>query len=1011
MLFDGPLRNSWRRPELTHLNRLAMRSPLVPFPDAEAAAAGDRSSSPWFRSLDGSWRFRLYHRPEDVPTSVVRPDYGDDRWSPIDVPGAWTRQGADGHAPEAAPTFDRPIYTNVLMPFAGEPPHVPYENPTGVYRTSFSLPQGWKSRRTVVSFGGAESVLYVWCNGSFVGMSTDSRLAAEFDLTDHVARGRNSLTAVVVRWGAATWLEDQDHWHHAGLHREVILRSVAHVSLADVAVATTADTLRAAVRLDHDRSLATGWSVRTRLTTERSRTVGDDTQDVPTPNLDFSLEGVVDAMVHPGSVTEHQIGPATVEPWSHERPTRHRLVTELLDPEGACVEAVAQWVGFTTVEIEDRRLLLNGQPVLIHGVNRHDHHPDTGKTQTPDELREDLVAIKRAGFNAVRTAHYPNDPQLLDLCDELGLWVLDEANIETHARQNSLCHEPTYTAAMTERIRRMVLRDRSHPCVMGWSLGNEAGYGAVHDAAGAWVRATDPSRYVHYEPASGTAMLGESGTGATATDVVCPMYASIDDIVAYAGRDDDRPLILCEYSHAMGNSNGSLADYWQAIEATEGLQGGFIWDWKDQGLRERDGDGREWFAYGGHHPPPDGGPDRHDGNFCINGIVGPENDPHPAVEEHRKLAEIVRVTAANLRQGRVRLTNRRWFRDLRDVRATWEVRVDGERIDGGPLDLPEMGPQKSTVVSVPFRRPDLRSGQRATLELSFRTRAASAWAPRNHELSWAQLDLPWSGRGTAPVVKVRRSVDVDVGDDGALRFDDLLVAGIEPCLWRAPVDNDGVRILWQDWGLDRLEATAEVNRRRGAWTVERTLRGAKDHATHRQRITPVDGGVELTEEIRIPEAWDDLPRVGVRLTVAGGHDRLTWLGAGPHETYPDRCKGARLGRWRSTVADQLHRYVRPQEQGAHVDTSWLTLTDGRGRGLRMEADEPFVFSALPHSVEALTAAETLAELPEVGPADPVYVHLDRAVRGVGTGACGPDTLPQYRVGPGRHRWSWRLLAV
>ncbi|MBW2232534.1 MAG: DUF4981 domain-containing protein, partial [Deltaproteobacteria bacterium] len=1009
-LLDRPLHASWMRPSLVELERLPMRPPLVSYPDVAGARGSEREASPWLRSLDGRWRFRLYDRPQAVPAEVATPEHDDAGWDTIAVPGCWTRQG-----------YDHPHYTNVQMPWRCEPPQVPEHNPTGVYRTTFEIDAAWAARRSVLSLGGAESVAYVWCNGSFIGMGKDSRLASEFDLTAAVLPGRNLLTVVVVRWSDATWLEDQDHWYHAGLHREVLLYSTDQAWIADLSPRAGLDaeghgTLHILAGIGSTAPLEVGWRVEVAVENMRGKPLARRPWIGEVATLDRSSVAaeVVNSYGYPGPFATIDAEGLAVLPWSHEAPTRYRLIASLVDPDGRVREVVAQWIGFRNVEMAGCELLLNGEAVLIRGVNRHDHHAVHGKTLSAEDIRSDLVSIKRFGMNAVRTAHYPNDPCLLDLCDEIGLWVIDEANVETHARWGSLLHDEAFAPAVLARIKRMVVRDRSHPCVMGWSLGNESGYAPVHDEAAAWIRRVDPTRFVHYEGALHTGLApGSVGDGGhAASDVVCPMYPSLDALRDWARTTrGDRPLIMCEYSHAMGNSNGSLHDYWALIEATPGLQGGFIWDFKDQGLLEKRADGRPWYAFGGHF-----GDQPNDANFCCNGLVGPEGVPHPGAFEHAKLAEIVRAVPVALRRGLIRIENRQWFSDLSELRATWSVEIDGRRVQHGRLDLPDLAAGQSARVELPIESRVLDPGQTAMLGVHFVTRRGSVWAPRGFGVAWSQLELPWRKRKLASATRRHRTAaDVDVDPaTGSLQIAECLVSAPRPCLWRAPTDNDGVkqgwmsafagvRRRWLEWGLDRLdERLLEVTRRGRKWIVIRELVGADgERALHRQTITLLPGAANLLEQIEIPRAWNDLPRVGVRLAVDGRFDTLEWLGLGPHASYPDRKEGVRFGRFGGRVSDQYEPYSVPQEHGGHVDTRWLTLLDAGGHGVRILADPSFSFTASHHSLESLTAALNESEL-DAG--DDIHVHLDAAVRGVGTGACGPDTLPAYRVSAGRRRW-------
>jgi beta-galactosidase len=998
---------SWQAPGLTSVNRLPMRSPLVPFPDASTARAGDRGASPWFRSLNGTWRFKLFPSPEAVPIEVTDPSIHDgigSGWSPIEVPGCWTTQG-----------WDRPIYTNVRMPFRGLPPKVPAENPTGVYRTVVTVPRSWKGRRIVLQIGGAESVVYVYVNGEPVGMGKDSRLPSEFDITSHVRLGANTVTCVVVRWSDASYLEDQDHWWHAGLEREVYLYSTGHTRIDDVRVRAglgeagegTLD-VRTTVGFGDRAEQVAGWRVEVALETL-------DGECLTTGSLGGEVPHVLTPYLFWGHHVHVRAGVEGIEAWSAERPVLYRLLVSLIDPAGVTREVVTQRVGFRTVEVRDRKLLVNGQPVMIHGVNRHDHHPERGRAVTVEDMREDLLTMKRHNVNALRCAHYPNDPRLLDLCDELGLYVIDEANVESHAFITSLCDDASYRSAILERVARMVERDKNHPCVIAWSLGNESGYGAVHDAAAAWVRRADPTRPLHYEGA----LLVDLNAEAPVTDIVCPMYAPVEEIVAWARsrRDRRRPLILCEYSHAMGNSNGGLAGYYAAFERYEGLQGGFIWEWKDHGLLHRDAGGEPFFAYGGQF-----GDEPNDANFVADGLVGPDGTPHPALTELAYLAAPVRVRAgrADLRARRLIVENRQWFRDLSWLRARWEVTVDGRRVAGGELPLPEVPPQGSATVEVPFEPPELGAGEEAHLTVRFVTRHDEPWAGEGHVVAWEQFALPVRGgrrRKTSLEPEAARAdavIDPLSGALCSLAVDgrELLDSPVALTMWRAPTDNDGLKLLrdrddgwtdestkplarWLDWGLDAGQVV-------GAATQRTVLRD--------------DGVIVLDGRVEVPEPFDDLPRIGVTFSVAPGFERLEWFGLGPHETYPDRRAGAVVSRWESTVTGQLVPYLVPQEHGLHLDTRWMALERLRTPeddptpplGLLVVATgEPFAFSAGHHRAEDLWRARHLVELQARAE---TVIHLDVAHRGLGTLSCGPDTAARYRIGPGTYQWRW-LLAV
>jgi beta-galactosidase len=1029
-----------------------MRATTYPFPDEDLAAAGDREASPWFERLDGEWRFVLRDRPEDVTADDLTG--ATDGWLALAVPGQWTTH------PDVD---DWPQYTNVRMPFVAEPPDVPDDNPTGVHRRTLRLPDGWAGRRTVLHVGGAESCLYVFCNGEPVGMGKDSRLPQEFDLTPHLRDGDNDLALVVVRWSDGSWLEDQDHWWHAGIHREVFVCSTAPAHLADVAVRGDLDEdlatghLVADIRVDGVGER--GWRIEATVLDPDGRALVTQPLSAEVPVFDRSSPAAEElaAYLHRDRIRlTEDLG--DVAPWSSEDPVLHTVVVSLLDPDGTVVEATSVRIGFRRVEVVDRELLLNGYPVLIHGVNRHDHDPDTGKVVSEESMWADAVLMKQHNVNAVRTAHYPNDPRFLDICDELGLWVIDEANLETHARLGSLSHDPRWSAAILDRITRTVLRDRNHPSIFAFSLGNESGDGAIFDAAAAWIRRTDPSRVVHYEGVCFRAFLrtDDPGDPGPATDLVCPMYPSIEAIRSWAERtadtDEHRPLIMCEFSHAMGNSNGSLADYWAVIETTDGLQGGFIWDWVDQGVRAVADDGQEFWGYGGHF-----GDEPNDGTFCCNGLVWPDRTPKPALREYAYLTAPVRFRASDLKRGRIVVVNMQDWRDVSWLGGEWDVRVDGAVVGTGTFELPELPGGFEATVEIDLPTVDVPAGAEAHLDLRCVVTEEQAWAPAGHLVAWQQFDLPDTKqhRDAAGRPSATERIDVDLDDASAtvgdveLRWDpeaaaltdlcldgrSLLAAPVVASLWRAPTENDGRRLdasggghhalrAWLALGLDRIEVEGRkaTAKRHDDGTAQVTLRrrlhvaGLDDPIDHRQRLlVHADGTVVVQDELALPESLDDLPRIGGRFEVPAALDLLEWYGRGPLETYVDRESSEQLGRWSSRVADQYVPYVLPQEHGNHTDTRWFALTDGLpsegGRGLLVSATdrlEPFGFSARHHHDADLYAARTTAEL-RMGPT--IEVHVDLTQRGLGTGACGPDTLPPYQVTGGPARWSWALRPV
>ncbi len=712
---------TWEMPQLTSLNRLPPRATLLPFPSAADALQKPREESPWFQLLNGVWDFKIFGRPEQVTPAAV--EHG--AWSPIAVPGNWTVQG-----------YGRPHYTNVQMPFPNLPPDVPDENPTGLYRRTFTIPAGWAERRIVLHFGGCEGALYVYVNGEPVGLNKDARTPAEFDISGRVHHDRdNELMVVVTQWSDAAFIEDQDMWWHAGLQREVYLYATGTPHLQDVFAVGDLDEhladgiLRVTAKVGFPGGDCAGCSVEAQLFDSRGKAV-----------LRKPLQAACgDPRLPQGEVHFEQVVKKPKQ-WSAETPDRYTLVVTLKTPAGE--ESSRCPVGFRKIEIRDRSLLINGKRVLIKGMNLHDHDDVAGRAITRERMESDLKRMKQYNVNAIRTSHYPKDPLFYDLCDEYGFYVVDEANIESHAFFREVCRDPRYTHAFVERVQNMVERDKNHPCVIFWSLGNESGYGPNHDAAAGWVRGYDPSRPLHYEGAISIWAGGDMRGGERVTDVMCPMYPQIARIIEYSEKNaDPRPLIMCEYSHAMGNSNGSLADYWAAFEKYPALQGGYIWEWVDHGIRQSAPDGTTYWAYGGDF---DDVPN--DANFCTDGIVWPDRTPHPALNEFKYLAQPVRVEAVNLKQGRIRIANKQDFVGLDGLRGEWELADEGVVIAKGKLPALEAGPGAAMEVTLAEALPWLSGKEKATGEcfLTFRffQRRATLWAPAGYEVGWSQLAAP-----------------------------------------------------------------------------------------------------------------------------------------------------------------------------------------------------------------------------------------------------------------------------
>ena len=951
-------KNDWENPLVVGINKLPAHATGVPYADEQTALQCDPTASSWVRNLNGEWDFALVQNPGAVPEGFWQPAFDIRHWDTIPVPSNWTLQGYDG-----------PIYTNIQMPIPNTPPFVPQDdNPIGLYRRVFKFPTDWDGRRIILNFGGVESAFYLWVNGHWLGYSQDSRLPAEFDITHVLQPGENLIAVQVIRWSDGSFLEDQDHWWMAGIYRDVTLYALPEVHLWDVFAKPVLDadytdaSLTMVAKIGGPPEMAAGYRVEMQLFDADSR-----------PILDDYLSGNVVPDVNEVLKVSLVAKVSSPYKWNHEQPYLYTLVVRLRDSAGQPVQIYSHRIGFRKVEIKNRELLINGKMVYIKGVNRHDHHETHGKYVPAEDLRIDVLTMKQHNINAVRTSHYPNDPQFYDLCDELGLYVWDEANLETHSVYNVLTNQAEWLHAFMERGVRMVERDKNHPSILVWSLGNESGYGPNHDAMAGYIRGYDPDRIIHYEGAISRIGLGPMNWhgGHLATDICCPMYPAIDEIIAYAiNPASDRPLIMCEFAHSMGNAVGNLNDYWEAIVEYQGLQGGFIWDWMDQGFKIVDQQGVSFWAYGG-----DFGETIHDMNFNINGLVWPDRTPLPAMVEVKKVFQPLTITAIDLLQGKVEIHNKHDFSTLESLVATWEVTIDGDVQQRGTLPILKTPPGESSTVTIPYTPSVLFPGAETFLNMSFSVKETFLWAPAGHEVAWEQLKLPYiqpplarSSKREWPAISVNEAtgslslqgqvftVDFDTSTGHMARFVyeniELLTAGPKLNAWRAPTDNDGfkwatndARKLLSQWlqcGLDRLQSQlVDLNWEHVAPGVLRVVTthnigadGVMAGFVHRAIYNVFgNGDIQMEQAIDCDDSLPPLPRIGLILSLPTAFNQLTWLGRGPEESYADRKAGVSVGRYTGSVADQYVPYIMPQENGNKTDVRWAALTNQSGAGL------------------------------------------------------------------------------
>jgi beta-galactosidase len=1020
----------WDNPLVFERNRETMHAPLGAWADADTARTGRRLVSPYVQLLDGNWKFKWFPTPEAAPAGCADPALPDADWGTMPVPGNWQLHN----------TPDKPIYTNVVYPFTPTPPHPPADNPAGFYRRTFVIPPPWRGRRIYLVFESVDSAAKIWVNGREAGYSQDSRLCAEFDITDLVGEGANTLAVLVPRYCDGTYLEDQDYWQLSGIQRSVYLYAKPAAHLRDYAVATAFD---AAYR---DATL-TAYAHMTPL---------DDMSGYRASFMLFDPEGQpllakpvlgefaahssrhmdADGILRAGSrVTIPVKAPRQ---WSAETPVLYTLVITLLDPDGKAVDFERATVGFRQVEIRDRQVLLNGRRLVVRGVDRHEHHPDRGRALTEDDMVRDILQMKRLNFNAVRTSHYPNDVRWYELCDRYGIYLVDEANLETHGLQGDLSNNPDWAYAYLARAIRMVLRDRNHPSILFWSLGNESNVGPNHAAMAAWIRYLDPTRPVQYEGCN---------PGPAVSDIMAPMYPHLDWVrQVMADPAEKRPMILCEYAFAKGNCSGNFFKFWDMVRDYKSFQGGFIWEWHDKALNFDLPDGRRVWGYGGdlgcgfdytisrEHP-----------SQVIDGLMAADLTPHPGAWEVKNVQAPIAFAAseADALAGTVRVLNRHQFIDLSRFTVAWELLEDGRILASGQLGLPPVEPGADVKLALGFARPEPAPGAEYALNVRALLAADQPWAPRGHVIAWAQFPLPL--RKAAVALAPAGSVSVAAAGDRltasaagvTVEFDkaagrcvsfkvegrERLVSGPLETVRRAPTDNDfmlgnptSYAADWKRQGLDkplnrRILAVDSAAAGGLLWfRVETELTGSTPEARilgsleYRFRA---DGSLEVAERLDVAAAIPHVARIGVELAVAPELERAQWFGRGPFENYPDRQTAAVPGRYESNVADFFEKgYMCPGECGGRGEVRWLALRDGAGAGLLVRGAPLFRFSALHVTVDDLMAADHVWK---VTPRPEIWLHLDHRHMGVG-GDTGwsRNVHPEYMVGPGTYEWSFVL---
>ena len=1030
--------HDWENHHVLHINRLPARAAFVPY----RQKVGDSSYS-----LNGEWKFRWTPVPDERIFDFYRTEFDDSGWEDFLVPSNWENRG-----------YGTPIYVSAGYPFRIDPPRVmgtPKEdyttykerNPVGQYRRTFTLPAHWEGDGEVLlRFDGVMSAFYVWINGEKVGYSQGSMEASEFNVTRYLQKGQNQIALEVYRYSDGSYLEDQDFWRFGGIHRDITLIHTHKVAFRDYTVRTLPakpgcydDFI---LQVDpafvvRQGELGVGYRAKAELKDMQGNVVEmTDLEGRQVSGLEVDVPEVLD-LEHKASrmnLWYPQRGPRRMgrmqaivkspHRWTSETPNLYKLHLTLMNEKGEVVQQIEQRVGFRIVEIKNGQMLVNGAPIRFRGVNRHEHHPVNARVMDEQTMLQDILLMKQANINAVHTSHYPNVTRWYELCDSIGLYVMDEADIEEHGLRGTLASTPDWHAAFMDRAVRMAERDKNYASVVMWSMGNESGYGPNFAAISAWLHDFDPTRPVHYEGAQGV----DGAPDPVTVDVISRFYTRLkqdylnpgipegedkeraenarwERLLEIAERDNDnRPVMTSEYAHSMGNALGNFQEYWNEIYSHPRMLGGFIWDWVDQGIYKQLPDGRTMVAYGG-----DFGDKPNLKAFCFNGIVRSGRETTPKYWEVKQVYSPIslgfirgKVEKEVLKGSRLTVTNRHHHVGLENYRCLYTLLKNGRSARQGEIILPEVAPGQATDVALPDFRIDTEADVRLHVRLVLRK--DELWAKAGHEVAAFRFAL---NEAMMAMTDRRPLKPLAIGESP--RHDVLgMLSGLRMQAFRAPTDNDKSFGNWlaKDWKNHRLDAPVvrtivplrDTMRADGIphqYKVEKYCYEKGAIVVTTDYLTYTDGTVDIEQNYRFEGELPELPRLGLNFMLGEQYGNISWYGRGPIESYPDRKEATYIGRWESTLEEQYTPYPRPQDGGNHEEVTDLRLTDHRGHGIRISAiDTPFSFSALPYTAEDLAGATHDCELV---PRKQVVVSIDAAVLGLGNSSCGPGVLKKYVI--------------
>lgn len=1010
----------WQDPLVNQINRETAHAHFVPYTnEANALAQQALPTSKRFEinktaerriSLNGTWKFNYSKNNATSPADFHKPGYNTGRWDNIKVPGSWELQG-----------FDSPIYTDVDYPFPANPPFVPTDyNPVGSYVREFTVPENWDGMDIFLDFEGVESAFYCWVNGELAGYSEDSRLPAHFNIGKLLKKGKNKLALKVFRYSDGSYLECQDFWRYSGIERDVYLYARPSSRVKDFKL--TAGLVNR--YKDGDFNLEVALNKPKQGETVEVKVIDNGSVIYQHKNI---IKSSADTLL-----TQQNLF-SVVKPWSAETPNLYQLVVSTFDANGKALESFVHPFGFRSVEMTNGMQLINGVPVIFKGVNRHEHDQHTGRTLTIESMIKDIELMKQFNINSVRASHYPNYNEWYSLCDEYGLYVVDEANIESHGMMNhedkTLANYPDWELPFMERMSRMVLRDRNFTSIVTWSLGNESGYGKHFETIYDWTKAIDPTRPVQYE-----------GGGIDAkSDIYSPMYARIWALHRHVNQRNTRPLILCEYAHAMGNSVGNLQDYWDVIHKYDQLQGGFIWDWADATFAIKDEKGNDIWAYGGDMGFV-GVPN--DSNFCANGLVAANRTLNPHIHEVKKVYQYIHFEPVVFTPNQIKVTNRHDFIDLSKYVLRWSLEVDGKSNEGGVMDFPEIAAGASAIITLPLKTTHV-DGREYFLKLEAFTKEAAPLVPKDHLVAVEQWLMPVSEVGSATQnitgelssesttdnvtvkgVGFRIVFSKTTGEITELSYNDknMIQEGLQPNFWRPLTDNDVANghlsrcLTWKEAGgnmqLVNINSDVTADKQLATVTVDYKMAEQESALQTIYHILP-NGAVKVSMHFNPgKKALPEMPRLGMRMILNPEYDVMTWLGRGPHENYADRKTSSLMGLYTASVWDQFHPYVRAQETSNKTDVRWVALRNLEGEGLLITGGEPLNVSAwnfpqedidyVPFNIERRHGGSIMKK-------DMVWLNIDHRLMGVGGDTTwGAQVHPQYTITPKEWKYSFIL---